>query len=82
MDTCSYDPYTKHIEENDIRFFLKHYHYPYTKLSNLPPPKNGRIELPPSRVTHIPSKMMNMTIDFVETLSLSLVTYHRQKMVV
>ena len=34
-----------------------------------------------ARITHIPSSMMNMTIDFVET-SFSIGTYHRQKMVV
>ena len=51
---------------------------------NLPSPNYGRPlhpKLPPTRMTHIPSSMIKMTIDFVET-SLSSVHYHCQIMVV
>ena len=53
--------------------------------SNLPLSNYGRPlqpELPPTHMTHIPSKIVKMTTDFVEIASLSSVTYHCQIMVV
>jgi len=38
-----------------------------------------RMDLALARRTHIPSTMMKITIDFDETSSLSIGTYHRQK---
>ena len=40
------------------------------------------VDLPLARMTHIPSSMMKITIDFVETASISSVTYHCQITVV
>ena len=41
-----------------------------------------RTDLALTRMTHAPSSMMNITIDFDETSSLSSATYHCQIMVV
>ena len=41
-----------------------------------------RMNLALARMTHTPSTMMKMKIDFDETSSLSIGTYHRQKTVV
>merc|ERR1719361_580895 len=41
-----------------------------------------RMDLPLASMTHTPSSMMKITIDFVKTPSLSVGTYHRQKTVV
>ena len=41
-----------------------------------------RMDLPLASMTHTPSSMMKITIDFVETPSLSIVAYHSQKTVV
>ena len=70
----SYDSYTKHNGQNDNRFCWNS----IIIQCNLPPPNYGRPlqpKLPPTRMTHTPSTMIKMTTDFVETASLSSVTY-------
>ena len=79
--TYSYDLYTKLNDENDQRSCWNS----IIVRCNIPPPNYGRPlhpKLPPTRMTHIPSSMMKMINDFVESASLSSVTYHRQIMVV
>jgi len=79
--TNSYDPYTKHNDQNDNRFCWNI----IIIQCNLPLSNYGRPlhpKLPPTRMTHIPSTMIKMTTDFVETSSLSSVTYHCQITVV
>ena len=79
--TYSYDLYTKHNDENDQQFCWKI----IIIQCNPSPPNYGRQlhpKLPPTRMTHIPSSMIKLKTDFVETASLSSVTYHRQIMVV
>ena len=72
--TCSYDLYTKHNDEDYNRFcwniIIIQCKLP---LSNYGRPLHPK--LPPTRMTHTPSSMIKMTTDFVETASLSSVTY-------
>ena len=79
--TYSYDPYIKHNDQNDNRFCWNS----IITQCNLPLSNYGRPlhpKLPPTRMTHIPSTMIKMTTDIVETSSLSSVTYHCQITVV
>jgi len=55
----SYDQYTKHSDENDNRFLLKHHHNPQKPTTV----KKWSYRFA-TRMAHIPSIMMKLTIDF------------------
>ena len=65
--TCTYDPYTKHNDENDNRFCssIINIH------SNPPLSNHGRGNVSHARMTYIPSTMMKI-------IYLSIVTLHAQ----
>ena len=67
MTPSTYDPYTKHNDENDNRLCsniiisIVTYHRRITVVT--------RMNMSHARMTHIPSTMMKMTIDNVQTSS-------------